>query len=78
MTTRKTILLLAAMFAGTMSLWAQGFTVKGTVTDEQGQPVISAGVKDSENSKNVTITDIEGHYSLKVDKATVLEFSFLG
>jgi len=78
MTSRKIILIIAAFFAGSIVLNAQNLTVKGTVTDEQGQPVIAAGVRDMDNNKNVTITDIEGHYTITVDKATVLEFSFMG
>lgn len=78
MTLRKYIALIAALLAGTLVLEAQNITVKGTVKDEQNQPVISAGVKDMGNSKNVTITDIDGNYSITVDKSAVLEFSFLG
>lgn len=78
MTTRRLILLLAAFVAGALSLQAQNITVKGTVTDEMGEAVAAAGVRDMNNSRNVTVTDIEGHYSITVDKATVLEFSFLG
>ena len=78
MTSRQYIVLIAALLTGALSLKAQSITVKGTVTDEQNQPVISAGVKDMGNNKNVTITDIEGHYTITVDPSAVLEFSFLG
>ena len=78
MTTRKIILLTAFLFAGVLGMKAQTITVSGTVKDEQGQPVIAAGVRDMGDNRNVTVTDIEGHYSLNVDSATVLEFSYLG
>ena len=78
MTSKRIILLLAAFVAAALSLKAQTISVKGTVTDEMGEPVVAAGVRDMSNSRNITSTDIEGHFSISVDKAAVLEFSFLG
>lgn len=53
-------------------------TVSGTVIDDQGEPVIGAVVREF-NTKNATITDIDGNYNLKLTGTKpVLEFSFVG
>ena len=78
MTMKKFILLTLAVLAGSMIMEAQNITVKGTVRDDAGEPVIAAGVKDMGNVRNVTVTDSDGHYSITVDGAAVLEFSFIG
>lgn len=43
---------------------AQGQTVKGTVLDENGEPMIGATVK-AVGSQGGTVTDMDGHYVLK-------------
>ncbi len=57
--------------------FAQKITVRGVVKDETGQPLIGAAVLDKNNSKNGTTTDLDGKYSISVDKNGVLEFNFL-
>ncbi len=53
-------------------------TVSGTVIDDQGEPVIGAAVREL-NTKNATVTNIDGEYSMKLTSAKpVLEFSFVG
>ena len=53
------------------------FPVSGTVVDEQGRP--KAGVSISvPNTNHGTITDINGHFSLKAMKDGNLWFSFIG
>ena len=72
------ILILTTLFlASSAGLYAQSIKVSGTVTDETGQPVIAAGVKDKTNEQNGTVTDLEGRYSITVGRDAVLEFSFL-
>ncbi len=52
--------------------------VSGTVIDDQGEPVIGAAVREV-NTKNATVTDIDGMYTLKLTSAKpVLEFTFVG
>jgi len=57
-------LLLCFMIVGTSSALAD--TVKGTVADDTGEPLIGATVALKGNSKAVTVTDIDGNYSLVV------------
>ena len=75
---KRITLILVALLAGAATLMAQNISVTGKVTDEQGQPVIAAGVKDMTNQKNGTVSDIEGNYIITVSPNAILEFSFLG
>ena len=52
-------------------------TVKGRVTDSQGDPVVGAGVVDKA-SGNGAVTDLDGQYTIKVASDASLEFSCVG
>ena len=57
---------------------AQQFTVRGTVKDATGEPVIGANVM-VKGTSNGTITDIDGKYSVSdVNSSSVLVFTFIG
>ena len=61
----------------TISLSAQNkITVKGTVYDETGTPMIGAGVMEK-GTANGVITDIDGRYTIEVKADGVLTFSFI-
>ena len=52
--------------------------VKGTVTDETGQPVIGGGVVEV-GTTNGVVTDVNGTYTISVKgAASVLQFSCIG
>lgn len=51
--------------------------VTGTVTDKAGEPIIGANVLEV-GTTNGCITDIDGKYSLNVEKGKTLVFSFIG
>ena len=53
------------------------FPVSGTVVDEQGRPKAGVSIIVS-NTNHGTITDINGHFSLKAMKDGNLWFSFIG
>ena len=55
----------------------QQSTVKGTVVDSKGEPVIGANVV-AEGSKSGTITDIDGVFKINVRPGTKLKISFIG
>ena len=61
------------------TVWAQGRTITGTVTETSGEtlPGVSVVIKGTTQG---TITDLEGVFTLKVEEseATVLVFSFIG
>ena len=74
----KTTLLSVLMSFCVIAAFAQSGTVKGTVTDDTGEPVIGANVVEK-GSTNGTITDIDGNYTLQVTNMNgVLQFSFIG
>jgi len=53
-------------------------TVKGTVIDDTGLPLIGVTVSEK-GLANGTITDLDGNYTLKVQsKSSVVQFSFIG
>ncbi len=57
---------------------AQGVNVSGTVTDDDGEPLIGALVVEKETT-NGTVTDIDGAYELSVaNEDATLVFSFVG
>ncbi len=72
------ILPITASYAGSAKITQQQRTISGIVQDEDGQPVISATVT-QKGTKNATITDLEGNFSLKVTgQHPVLLISYIG
>ncbi|MDR0430591.1 MAG: TonB-dependent receptor, partial [Tannerellaceae bacterium] len=49
----------------------------GTVTDESGEPVIGANIKEK-GTTNGTVTDADGNFSLDVPENAVLQISYIG
>ena len=60
-----------------LTVLAQNINVKGTVTDENGAPVIGAGVQ-VQNTTNGGVTDADGNFSINVPANAILEVSSLG
>lgn len=52
-------------------------TVKGTVVDDAGDPVIGATIMEK-GTRNGTVTDIDGNYVIKVKRNAQLTISYLG
>lgn len=65
------------MLAVCQTLFAQTFVAKGVVTDSQREPLIGAYVK-VENTKDGTVTDVNGNFSLKCNKDATIEISYIG
>ena len=68
------------LFAFSIMSYAQdAITVKGTVIDTTGDPLIGATVVVKDQTTLGTVTDIDGNYELKVpSEQTVLVFSYVG
>jgi TonB-linked SusC/RagA family outer membrane protein len=61
------------------SVSAQSITVRGTVTDQNNEPVIGATVVVEGNANQGTVTDVDGNYVLSnVRSDARLVFSFVG
>src|SRR4051812_30210405 len=62
----KKILFLCGLFMGSViSVFGQG-TVRGKITDENGESVIGATVVQKDNHSVWAVADLDGNYSLKV------------
>ena len=71
-------LLLLFVVLGAMSAYAE--TIRGTVVDDTGEPLIGATVTLKGGNGVATATDIDGNYVLQVanPKTAVLVFSYIG
>ncbi len=52
--------------------------VKGTVTDSNNEPIIGASVVEKGNTKNGTVTDLDGKFSLKLQKGKTAVVNYIG
>lgn len=60
----------------TVCSWA--LTVKGVVTDKDGEPLIGATVLELGKPSNATATDIDGAYTINVPSNATLQVSYVG
>ncbi len=60
-----------------VSVSAQDIVYKGKVVDVDNTPLIGASVR-VPDTQNVTITDIDGNFSIKVQQGDAVEISYLG
>ena len=51
--------------------------ISGTVTDEQGEPVIGANIIEK-GTANGTVTDVDGRFSLPVEDNAIIRISYIG
>ncbi len=78
---RQTIPAILMLFAFSTTLHAQeGITVKGTVVDSNGEPLIGATVAVKGKPSVVTVTDLDGNFTLaKVpSQSSTLVFTYVG
>ena len=73
----KRMLLSAAFVALGVTAFAQQADVSGTVKDEAGEAIIGASVTE-EGTKNATVTDFDGNFSLKTAQGAKLRISYIG
>lgn len=59
------------------SVYAQDLTVRGTVSDTNGEPVIGATVK-CIGTKNGSLTNVDGAFTIKCSPNANLEISYIG
>jgi len=57
--------------------WQANITVKGKVTDVNGEPIIGANIL-VVGTTTGTVSDYDGNYSLTVPRGSVLRFSYIG
>lgn len=68
------------MLCTTMGAWAQeNLEITGTVADNTGEPLIGASVTVKSGNQGLgAMTDVEGHYKIKVKQYETLVFAYLG
>lgn len=72
-----TCIMLLGFSAGALAQ-AGSITVKGTVADINNEPIIGANIAISDMPGMGSITDVNGHYSIKVEPYHKLIFSYIG
>ena len=79
LTTTRRLLLLVVLVTISMIAYADSFTLKGKVIDEDGNPVELATVACMEQGK-VSMTSLKGEFSLKLQSAdsVIVRFSMIG
>src|SRR6185312_14395725 len=74
---KKLAVLLMTMFLLNSSLFAQQSTVRGTITDENANPLVGATVAIS-GSNTAVVTDANGTFSINASRGQTLEISYVG
>ena len=77
MKSKVTSLLLMLLLFPVMSVMAQTSTIKGSVTDTSGEPLIGVSVI-VEGTSVGTQTNIDGEFSVKAKEGSMLKFSYIG
>ena len=73
----KKLVISCLTLLATISVFAQDITVKGTVVDDTGEPIIGATVM-VDGTNQGTPTDIDGNFTLKVPEGAKLKISYIG
>lgn len=74
---RKLYLFLIALLVGITPALAQLLTVTGSVTDNQGEPLIGATIM-VKGTNTASVADVEGNFSIKAKKGDTLLISYVG
>ena len=69
--------MLAILFIGIQSVWAQSSTIKGKITDDKGEPVIGATIRVKGTNKG-TVSDMNGNFKVSTENNAILIFSAVG
>lgn len=75
---KKLILTVLSLILGLCAIQAQTSGIHGTVVDQEGAPVIGAGVFQTGNESNGTVTDLDGKFTLKVPSGASITVRSLG
>ncbi len=72
---RQILLYVFILFVGSIS--AEQFKITGKVVDDFYEPLIGTTVE-IKGTDSCTSTDIDGNFSIEVEKGAILKFSFVG
>lgn len=65
------------LFVFSATIYAQDYTIKGTVKDSNGETIIGASIREK-GTNNGTITDLNGDFSIQIKQGKSIEISFIG
>lgn len=65
------------VLCASLAAFAQKVSVRGTVTDSRNEPIIGASVLEQGTSNGVA-TDLDGHFTIQVDRNATLRISYIG
>lgn len=73
----KFFFFIVLLLLGIPSVYAQQFSITGTVVDKSGESIIGASVQ-VKGTGSGTISDLDGQFTLNVSKGNVLNISYIG
>ncbi|WP_298453555.1 TonB-dependent receptor [uncultured Prevotella sp.] len=73
-----TALCISFMAFAAIPLLAQNQTIKGTVVDENGEPIIGASIRLVGKEGTGVITDLDGNYTISAPKGSKVIISYIG
>lgn len=76
--TRRALIAMAMVVCLALPALAQKITVTGTVYEPEGEPAIGASINVEGRTGTGAITDIDGNFTIEVDKNAVLIVSYVG
>ena len=74
----KKLIHMVLLLAFPLFLFAQDVTVKGTVVDEDGTPLIAVNVTIQETPGLGDVTDLDGNFTINTKVGNTLVFSYIG
>ena len=73
----RSLWLLLLLLTCSVTVWAQGSSVTGRVSDEKGELLIGVSVQEK-GTTNGVIADIDGNFALNVKPGATIVVSFIG
>ena len=77
LTAKSCLLTLALLLVGTGITLAQPTAIRGTVSDESGNPLVGVTVVVESTNKGTT-TDARGNYTIEAPAGSTLVYTFIG
>lgn len=75
---QRVLVVICMILMSVLTMLAQGqMTVTGTVTDEEGEPIIGASVRLKDSATGVS-TNLDGQYAIQAGMGKALVFSYVG
>ena len=70
--------LLMLTFMMPLGLSAQNVTIRGNVTDADGEPIIGASIIEKDKPSNGTVSDLDGNFTINAPLKSRIVISYIG